>query len=238
MIWPPSKATSMRTRSSAATDDLREDAVDGVGMDERNLEPEEASAGPVVDQLGALGGQLVQRFADIRDLVRDVMHPRAALRKELPDRGLLTERGEQLDAVLAHPQRRRLDALVGHGLPVLEARPEEPLVGRDRLVEVGDRDAEMMDSARLHAAIVSSRQSAATARTVPTVSEERDSASMSLSSSPSSSLSSVSFSSSPLAIRSRAARCFCSSRIASWKASSVIRACSWSRRRLVSSESA
>jgi hypothetical protein len=45
---------------------------------------------------------------------------------------------------------------------VLEARAEEALVGRDRLVEVGHGDAEVMDSARLHAAIVSSRQSAAT----------------------------------------------------------------------------
>src|SRR5438034_2238384 len=150
MIWPPSKATSIRTRSSAATDDLREDAMDGVGVDERDLEPEESSPRPVVDQLSALGGQLVQSFAHIRDLVRDVVHPRPALRKEFPHGRLLPERGEQLDAILAHPQRSRLDTLVQDRLTVLEARAEEPLVGGNCLVEIGDRNAEMMDSPRLH----------------------------------------------------------------------------------------
>jgi hypothetical protein len=45
-------------------------------------------------------------------------------------------------------------------------------------------------------------------------------------------------SSSALAIRSSAGRCFCRRRIASAYASSVSRACSWSRSFFVSSESA
>ena len=71
MIWPPSKATSIRTRSSAATDDLREDAVDGVGVDERDLEPEEPFPGLVVDQLDAGLAETCQRRCDIVDLVRN-----------------------------------------------------------------------------------------------------------------------------------------------------------------------
>ena len=56
MIWPPSKASSMRTDSLGFTANghhLGEDAVDGVGMDEGDLEPEEPRARLRVDQLGA-----------------------------------------------------------------------------------------------------------------------------------------------------------------------------------------
>ena len=40
---------------------------------------------------------------------------------------------------------RGLDTLLAERLAVLEPRVEEALIGRDRLVEIGDRDAEMMD---------------------------------------------------------------------------------------------
>ncbi len=129
--------------------------MNGVRVDKRDLEPEEPSMRTLVDQLGSFRSKLVERLADVLDLVRDVVHPWAALGEKLPDRRLLAERGEQLDAVLSDPQRGGLDALIRHGLAVLEQRTEEPLVGRNRLVEVGDRDAQMMDSPRLHAAIVS-----------------------------------------------------------------------------------
>jgi hypothetical protein len=79
-----------------------------------------------------------------------VVHPRAALGEELPDGRLLAERREQLDPALADPERRGLDALVRDGLPVLDARAEQPLVGADGLVEVLDGDAEVMDPPRLH----------------------------------------------------------------------------------------
>src|SRR5207244_3751868 len=151
MIWPPSKATSTRTESaSVKRDHLREDAVDGVWMDECNLEPEEPAARRGVDQLGAGRLEVGQGRAYVVDLVGDVVHPRAALRDELADGRLGAERRAQLDAARAHAQRRGLDALVGHGVAVLQLRPEEALVCGDRLVEVGDRDAEMVNAARLH----------------------------------------------------------------------------------------
>jgi hypothetical protein len=43
------------------------------------------------------------------------------------------------------------DALVGHELAMLELGAEQPLVGGDGLVEVGHGNAEMVNSARLHA---------------------------------------------------------------------------------------
>src|SRR4051795_12351630 len=97
MIWPPSKAISMRTRSSATADDLREHAVHGVGMDERDLQAEEPTPRRLVDQLRALGGELVDRRADVVDLVGDVVHAGPAVGEELTDRRVVAECGEQLD---------------------------------------------------------------------------------------------------------------------------------------------
>src|SRR4029450_10146543 len=91
MIWPPSKAISTTTRSSGIGPQLREDAVDGVGMQERNLEAEEAAARLLVDELDSLGRQLVDRGAHVVDLVGDVVHARPALGQELADRRLLTQ---------------------------------------------------------------------------------------------------------------------------------------------------
>src|SRR5438552_4909718 len=99
MIWPPSKATSMRTRpaSSGTRHDLGEHAVDGVRVEERDLKAEHAAARLVVDQLGALLGQLGERRVDVRDLVGDVVHTGAAAGEELADRRALAGRREGLD---------------------------------------------------------------------------------------------------------------------------------------------
>src|SRR5262245_4356827 len=96
MIWPPSKPISMRTRS-ATRNQLREDAVHGLGVDERGLHAEEARPRRGVDQLGALALETRQLRPEVVDLVGDVVHPGAAARQEPPDRCVLVEGGEQLD---------------------------------------------------------------------------------------------------------------------------------------------
>ena len=121
-------------------------------MDERDLEPEEPAPRLLVDQLRASGREIAQGGADIVDLERHVVHSGTALVEELADGRVLAERREQLHTVRADPERRSLDTLLGNGLAALERRAEQPLVGRNRLVEILDGDAEMMDSARLHAA--------------------------------------------------------------------------------------
>src|SRR5207244_1268212 len=83
-------------RSSATTHHLREDSVYGVRMDERNFEPEQPASRPLVDQLGTLRGQLVDRAAHVVDLVGDVVHAGTALGEKLADGRVLAERGEQL----------------------------------------------------------------------------------------------------------------------------------------------
>src|SRR5678815_2300080 len=75
MICPPSKASSMRIESSDRAHHLGQDAVHGVGMDERNLEPEEPAPRNLVDELGAGARQAREGRPHIVDLVRDVVHP-------------------------------------------------------------------------------------------------------------------------------------------------------------------
>ena len=124
----------------------------GIGVNERDLEAEQPAPRPVVDQLGTFGGELVDCGADVVDLKGDVMHPRAASGEKPSDRRLVAKRGEELDPPAADSERRGLDTLVGNGLAMLQARPEEPLVGGKRLIEIIDGDTEMMNPTRLHAA--------------------------------------------------------------------------------------
>src|SRR3954449_12812342 len=125
---PPSKPTSIRT-CSAMCHHLRENAVDGIRMDERDLQAEHPCARLVVDELGAVAPQRVERRADVLDLERDVMHARAARGEEAAHGRVVLERREQLDAAAANAQRHGIDALVGNGRAMLDLRAEEPLVG-------------------------------------------------------------------------------------------------------------
>src|SRR3989442_10216694 len=154
MIWPPSKPISIRIRSSAMCHQLAEDAVNSVGMEEGYLEPEETRPGLAVDELDTVRRESVQLGLHVVDLERDVVHPGPALGHELADGRVLAERAKQLDPALADEERRRLDALLDDGVAVLEPSPEQPLVRVDRLVEILDRDAEVMDSARRHEAML------------------------------------------------------------------------------------
>ena len=109
-------------------------------MDECDLEPEEPAPRALVDQLGALGGELVERGADVVDLEGDVVHPGPRLERNLPTGVSSPSAAEQLDPVRADAQRGGLDALLLDRLAVLELGAEKPFVGRERLVEIVDGD--------------------------------------------------------------------------------------------------
>src|SRR5438132_534383 len=152
MIWLPSKPISTWTRSSSdRRDHLREHAVDGIRMDEGDLEPEHPRPRLGVDQLGTPGAEVGECGANVCDLVRDVVHSGPAAGEELADRRLRAERREQLDTACPDEHCRGLDALLGDGGPVLDLGAEQPLVGRHGLVEILDGHAEVVDAARLHA---------------------------------------------------------------------------------------
>src|SRR6266536_3113138 len=217
---PPSKPISILT-SSAMGHHLRENAVDGIRVDERDLEPEQPLVRLGVDELGALALQRLQRDPDVGHLERNVMHARTARRKKPADGRVVAQRREELHPPGADEDGCGLDALLGHGGPVLELGPEEPRVRPERLVEIGDGHAEMMDGARVHARDASRAYShwSGTTWDTPTKSLERDATAVA-------------------ATRSSAGRCLLSSRTASANAWSVSRACSLSRSRFVSSDNA
>ncbi len=117
-------------------------------MDERNFEAEHPASRGLVDQLSAGAGEVDERGADVLHLVRDVMHPGAALSEEPPDGRVVAERSEQLNAALADAERGGLDSLLVDTLPVLERRAEQPRIRVDRTVEIVDGDADVVDRER------------------------------------------------------------------------------------------
>ena len=119
-------------------------------MHERDLQAEHPAPRLGVDQLGAVAGEVLEDDAHVLDLVGHVVHARTAGCDELPDRCVVPERREQLDAAPADAHRRRLDALILDADAVLESGAEVALVRRDRLVEIGDREADVMDPAGIH----------------------------------------------------------------------------------------
>jgi hypothetical protein len=141
MIWPPSNAISIRTRSGSATyNHLRENAVDGIRVDECHLEAEKARARPLVDQVRAGARKLSQRRVEIAHLVGHVVHPRPSLCEEAADGCVLAERLEQLDATVADANRRCTNSLSFDRRAVLDLRTEQPLVRSEGRVEVLDRN--------------------------------------------------------------------------------------------------
>ena len=119
-------------------------------MNEGDLEPEQPTAGLVVDQLGPLLGEIGERCANVVHLVREVVHSRAAVREEASDRRVGPECREKLDAALADADRCCFDPLRFDALTMLEPAAEQALVRRDRLVEVRHRDPDVMNPERLH----------------------------------------------------------------------------------------
>ena len=66
-------------------------------------------------------------------------------RQELCDAGLGPERRDQLEVTVTDVEQRRLDALVGDGLAVDQREPEHLLVEGQRVVNVSNRYAGVVD---------------------------------------------------------------------------------------------
>ena len=121
-------------------------------MDERDLEPEEAGVGLLVDKLCARGGGVAERRPDVVYRKGNVVHARPAARNEPADRRVLAERPQELDTVGSDPQRDGLDPLLRHRRVVLNDPAEEPLVEVDGGRDVVDSVPDMMDVTGAHCA--------------------------------------------------------------------------------------
>ena len=119
-------------------------------MNERDLEAEQAAMRLEIDQLDALVHEPLQLAMEVGNFVRHVVHAGPALGEEPAHVRVVAERAQQLDATFSDPHGSGLDPLVGHGLTLLELRPEDALVRVDGLVEVDDCHPQMMDPLRLH----------------------------------------------------------------------------------------
>jgi hypothetical protein len=119
-------------------------------MNEGDLEPEEASPRLVVDQLGALLGEIGQSRANVVHLIGDVMHSRSPASDEPTHRRVVAERREKLDAAVADANRRRLHTLSFHELAMFEPAAEQTLIRRHCRVEVLHRNADVVNSQRIH----------------------------------------------------------------------------------------
>ena len=125
--------------------------MDGVRVDEGDLEPEETLVWLLVDELDSLLGEAFQLTSKIAHRVRDVVHTGSAGGEELADRRLLAERSEELDAAVADAHRRRFDTLLGNRVAMLHLGAEQAPIRVERIVEILDGDSEMVNPLRVHA---------------------------------------------------------------------------------------
>ncbi len=125
--------------------------MNGIRVDECDLEPKQAAMRLLVDQLNALLGETLQLELEIGHLVGDVMHAGAAVGEKLADRRFIAERREQLNAAFADSYRGGFNTLLGNGVAVLDLSTEEPPIGVEGFVEILDGQPEMVNPLRLHA---------------------------------------------------------------------------------------
>jgi hypothetical protein len=91
--------------------DLREHAVERVGMHEGDLVPAEAGPRLRVDHVGALLDELADGGPNVVHLERDVVHPWTPLGQEPPHRCVGCQRRDELDPALAEPEVDRVDSM-------------------------------------------------------------------------------------------------------------------------------
>src|SRR5687767_5343565 len=97
-------------------DELDEHSAGRGRVNKRDEVPASAWPGRLVDEPGARRAHPVERGADVRHAVTDVVQPGAALREELAHGRVRPGGFEQLDARLADGEHRHPDALVLDGL--------------------------------------------------------------------------------------------------------------------------
>ena len=127
----PLETTSVRTPSTE------------LGWTNATSSPNRPRRGSRRSSRAPAAAKLFDRLVHVVGLERDVMHPRPAFREEPPYVRVLARGGDELDAAVAHEERRGDDTLLAQRVTTFEPGAEEPLVHRDRLIQIGHRDAEM-----------------------------------------------------------------------------------------------
>ena len=154
----PAKATSIRTESgdSGNGHDLRENAVDGVGVDKGNLQAEEAAPGPLSINSAPAAASSASAAATSSTSYAMWCMPGPRFARTVPP-GYPRRSGRATRSGLRRRAQRPPRPLVGNDLAVLERSAEETRVGLDGLVEIDDGKADVVDPVRLHAVDATSR---------------------------------------------------------------------------------
>ncbi len=106
--------------------------------------------GVVIEQPDSLFAQPLAEGLQVADPVSQLLDAGTALVEELRDRRRVVERSHQLDLRAAdrgtaHRQHRLADALIVVDLFVQDDHAEVVVIPRDRRIQVGDRDADVVD---------------------------------------------------------------------------------------------
>ena len=125
--------------------------MDGIRVNERDLQTVQAAAGGLVDQLRSFVGEGGEGGCDVVHPVRNVVHSWSAANQEATDRRVLGQCAEELDTAFADDDRDRLDSLFLEPVAVLELGAEQARVRVEGLLEIVDRDAEVVNPPGPHA---------------------------------------------------------------------------------------
>src|SRR5680860_110356 len=144
--WPPWKPTSRRRRSvMCGLHDLGEHAAGGLGVHKCHAALLDPASRLLVDHPDPGLAHPLQRGVDVGGAVGHVVHPGAVLREEASQGAVGLDRGEQLHVGVPYLQQRGLHAELLHGLAVLLTHAEAVAIEGDRLVEVLDGHADVID---------------------------------------------------------------------------------------------
>ena len=128
-------------------DDLDEHPASILGVDEVDPAVARAALGQVIEQSHPAFAQCRADGIDVDDAVGHLLDAGAGLGQEAPDRRVGMQRREQLDARagVTDGHHRLADTLLLVDLLVQAGHPKGVAVERDRGVEVGDRDPDVVD---------------------------------------------------------------------------------------------
>jgi hypothetical protein len=121
-------------------------------MHERNLVAAEPGPRRRLDDVRPLRSKIADGLGDVVHGEAHVVHPGPAVRQKTPDRRGVLEGRDELDATRAQAEVHGLDALIVQAAAQLDLGAEQGAICLHGLVEVLDREGDVVDVTHVHAA--------------------------------------------------------------------------------------
>src|SRR5215472_4623120 len=126
-------------------DELGQDPADALGMDEGDRHAVQPDARLRVDELHAFGTRVGERLPDVRHGVGDVMQAGSSIGQELAHHRVPASGRYELELRTSHVEKRGVDPELLIGGSMGDAHAKARGVERDRLLEVLDDDADVVE---------------------------------------------------------------------------------------------